>query len=80
MATSAPPRTRLLFLFRDLHPPFLFDHETRDPLVTLTRVDVGEHQEILGLARIGDPHLGPVENVVFARGVQLGRRLEGESV
>ena len=38
------------------------DEERRDAAVAGVRVDVGEHDEEVGLVAVGDPQLAPVEH------------------
>lgn len=58
--------SELGLLLVDLDSHRLVDDKASDTLVALLGGNVGKNEEDLGLARVGDPHLGAVEDVVVA--------------
>lgn len=72
------PDTKLLLLLgdREARGPLLHD-ESRDTLVALTGVQVGEDNEHIGLHGVGDPHLGSVQLIPVRSLLGLGLQRKG---
>src|SRR6185437_8748021 len=67
----------LVFLFSDTESrEVALDDERRDPLVTSTRIDVGEYNIDTRLRAVGDPQLAAIQHVRITTLLGAGRERE----
>jgi hypothetical protein len=77
--TKKPPESNYLgLLLANLDTPVLLNNKASDALVSLGGVNVGKDKEDFRLVRVGNPHLGAVNDVVAS--LLLGAGLERKRV